>query len=167
MTVTTRASHLPGLQEPHAREEVGRQLQGQLVELLDLAALGKHLHWNVAGPHFRSLHLQLDELVDSWRALADTIAECSVMLGVAPDGQSATVAADSPLHGVEAGTLEDHVVVRELTARLAEAAERARQRMDALGELDAASQDAVIEVFRALEEQLWMLRVQAPAAHER
>lgn len=166
MTSSTRASHLPTLQEPHAREEVGRQLQGLLVELLDLAALGKHLHWNVAGPHFRTLHLQLDQLVDSWRTLADTVAERAVMLGFAPDGQSATVAADSLLHGVERGTLEDHIVVRELTARLAEGDERARERMDALGELDTASQDVVIEVGRALEEQLWMVRVQAPAVHE-
>jgi DNA-binding ferritin-like protein len=32
--------------------------------------------------------------------------------------------------------------------------------MDRLGELDAASQDVVIEVVRALEEQLWMMRAQ-------
>jgi hypothetical protein len=34
--------------------------------------------------------------------------------------------------------------------------------MDRLGELDAASQDVVIEVVRALEEQLWMIRAQFP-----
>jgi starvation-inducible DNA-binding protein len=168
MTSSTpaRAAHLPALQEPHAREEVGRQLQGLLVELLDLAALGKHLHWNVVGPHFRPLHLQLDESVDAWRELADAVAERAAMLGVAPDGQSATVAAASPLRGVERGPLEDHVVVRELTDRLADVAERARERIDPIGELDAASQDVVIEAVRALEEQLWMLRIQAPATHE-
>jgi DNA-binding ferritin-like protein len=32
--------------------------------------------------------------------------------------------------------------------------------MDRLGELDLASQDVLIEVLRALEEQLWMLRSQ-------
>jgi starvation-inducible DNA-binding protein len=35
-----------------------------------------------------------------------------------------------------------------------------RGRMDRLGELDAASQDVLIEVVRALEEQQWMLRAQ-------
>lgn len=164
MTSSTRASHLPALAEPHAREEVGRQLQGLLVELLDLAALGKHLHWNVVGPHFRPLHQQLDASVDSWRELADTVAERAATLGVAPDGQSATVAAESPLDGVERGSLEDHAVVRELTRRLADVAERARERIDPIGELDAASQDVVIAVVRALEEQLWMFRVQTPAA---
>jgi starvation-inducible DNA-binding protein len=54
------------------------------------------------------------------------------------------------------------MVVRELTGRLAEVAERARERMDRLGELDAATQDVVIAVVRALEEQLWMIRAQFP-----
>jgi starvation-inducible DNA-binding protein len=52
------------------------------------------------------------------------------------------------------------VVVRELTGRLADVAERGRERMDRLGEIDAASQDVVIEVVRALEQQLWMIRAQ-------
>jgi starvation-inducible DNA-binding protein len=56
--------------------------------------------------------------------------------------------------------LEDHSVVRELADRIAEVSELARARMDRLGELDAASQDVLIEVVRTLEEQQWMLRVQ-------
>ncbi len=39
-------------------------------------------------------------------------------------------------------------------------ADRARERMDQLAEIDAASQDVIIEVVRALEQQLWMVRVQ-------
>jgi starvation-inducible DNA-binding protein len=131
-----------------------------LVELVDLSLLGKQLHWNVVGPVFTPLHLQLDELIDTWRELADTVAERAVALGVSPDGQSATVTKESPLREVDRGELEDHVVVRELTSRLAEVAERARERMDRLGDLDAASQDVVIEVVRALEKQLWMTRAQ-------
>jgi starvation-inducible DNA-binding protein len=159
MALTTQTAHLPAL-GTHQREEVGEQLQSTLVELIDLSLLGKQLHWTVVGPHFRSLHLQLDELVDSWRELADTVAERAVALGFMPDGQSATIAADTPVKAVERGELEDKVVVRELTNRLAEVAERVRERMDRLGELDAATQDVVIEVIRALEEQLWMIRTQ-------
>ena len=90
----------------------------------------------------------------------------STKIGVSPDGQSRTVASNTPLRAVERGELEDHVVVRELTARLADVAERARERMDRLGELDAASQDVVIEVVRALEQQLWMIRAQFPDARK-
>ena len=158
MSSTTQA-HLPSLGE-HQRDEVGHQLQAMLVELIDLSLFGKQLHWSVTGQLFRPLHEQLDELVDSWRELADVVAERAVAIGYFPDGQSATVSASSNLARLERGELQDHVVVRELSARLADVAERARERMDRLGEIDAASQDVIIEVLRELEKQLWMVRVQ-------
>jgi len=156
---STTQSHLPSLGE-HQREEVGNQLQATLVELVDLALVGKQLHWTVTGPLFRPLHEQLDELVDAWRALSDVVAERAVAIGYFPDGQSATVASSSGLGQLERGETEDHVVVREMSGRVADVAERIRERMDRLGEIDAASQDVLIEVVRALEQQLWMIRVQ-------
>lgn len=160
MASTAHSNHLPAFDSPHEREEIGNQLQTVLVELIDLSLLGKQLHWSVVGPHFRSLHLQLDELIDAWRELADTVAERAVAIGFMPDGQSATVAAATSLNSVPRGELEDRVVVRELTDRLAEVSEHARERMDRLDELDAASQDVLVEVVRALEQQLWMIRAQ-------
>ncbi len=152
-------SDLPPL-GAHERKETGQQLQATLVELVDLSLVGKQLHWNVVGPLFRPLHLQLDELIDSWRELADTVAERAVAIGFAPDAQARTVASDSELEGVERGAIEDRVVVETLTRLLAQSAERIRARMERLGELDAASEDVLIEVLRALEQQLWMVRVQ-------
>ena len=161
MATTVHSTHLPPL-GAHQREEVGQQLQSLLVELIDLSLLGKQLHWTVVGPLFRPLHLQLDELVDVWHGLADTVAERAITVGFVPDGQSATVAASTPLQAVKRNEVEDHAVVGELTRRLAEVAERARERVDRLAELDTANQDAVIDVVRMLEEQLWMVRVQFP-----
>jgi starvation-inducible DNA-binding protein len=43
-----------------ARKAVGEALQGALVDLVDLSLLGKQVHWNIIGPRFRSIHLQLD-----------------------------------------------------------------------------------------------------------
>ena len=165
MSSTTQSAHLPAL-GAHQREEVGNQLQAMLVELIDLALVGKQLHWNVTGPLFRPLHEQLDELVDSWRELSDVVAERAVALGYAPDGQSGAVAAVTELKTLARGPLDDHVVIRELSERMNDVADRARERMDKLGEIDAASQDVIIEVVRALEQQLWMIRVQfGHAAH--
>ena len=162
MAATT---HLPSL-GTHRREEVGHELQETLVELVDLSLLGKQLHWSVVGPLFKPLHEHLDELVDSWRELSDTVAERAVALGYFPDGQAATVSAASEIPAVERGALETAVVVRELVQRLADVTERIRGRMDRLGELDLASQDVVIEVVRELEKQLWMVRSQlAPERH--
>lgn len=160
MTSIATSANLPALGTPHERDEVGRELQATLVELVDLSLLGKQLHWTVVGPLFRPLHLFLDDLVDSWRELSDTVAERSVALGVMPDGQSRTLAEATPIEPVERAALADHTVVHELTHRLAETSERIRTRMDRLGELDLASQDVLIEVVRALEEQQWMLRAQ-------
>ena len=159
MASTTQSAHLPAL-GAHQREEVGNQLQAMLVELIDLALVGKQLHWNITGPLFRPLHEQLDELVDSWRQLSDVVAERAVALGYVPDGQAAAVAAITELKPIERGALDDHVVIRELSERLNDVADRARERMDKLAEIDAASQDVIIEVVRALEQQLWMVRVQ-------
>ena len=159
MTSIATSAHLPAL-GTHEREEAGRELQATLVELIDLSLIGKQLHWSVVGPLFQPLHERLDELVDSWRELSDTVAERAVALGFFPDGQAEAVSAGSELAGVARGAIEDSAVVRELAQRLADVSERIRGRMDRLGELDLASQDVLIEVVRALEQQLWMIRVQ-------
>jgi starvation-inducible DNA-binding protein len=154
--------HLPAIDHPR-REEAGRELQATLVELVDLSLLGKQLHWNIFGRPFKPLHEQLDDLVDSWRDLSDTVAERAVALGVAPDGQASTVAAARSTAAVESGPLDTDTALRELVARLAGIADRIRTRMDRLGEIDLASQDVLVEVVRELEKQLWMLRVSLPA----
>ena len=63
------------------REAIGAELQGVLVTLIDLSLLGKQAHWNIVGPNFRALHLQLDELIDAWRLASDAVAERAVALG--------------------------------------------------------------------------------------
>jgi starvation-inducible DNA-binding protein len=162
MAMTTGSeAHLPAL-GTHEREEIGRELQATLLELVDLSLLGKQLHWSVVGPLFRPLHLYLDELIDSWRELADTVAERAVAVGFWPDGQADTVAAGSEVSRVEQGAIEDRHVLRELVKRVAEVDERTRERMDRLAELDSASEDVLVGVVRALEEQLWMIRAQLP-----
>ena len=94
MASIATSTHLPALGAP-VREEVGRELQATLVELVDLFLIGKQLHWSVVGPLFRPLHLQLDELVHSWRELADTVAERAVAIGFGPDGQAQALPAGS------------------------------------------------------------------------
>jgi starvation-inducible DNA-binding protein len=160
MASPATSTYLPTLEVPREREGVGQELQAALHELIDLSLIGKQLHWAIVGPQFRPLHLQLDELVDSWHELSDTVAERAVALGFIPDGQARAVAAGSQLAPVGGGSTEDHVVVRELTHRVAEVSERTRERMNRLGDADLASQDVLIGVVRELEKQQWMLRAQ-------
>ncbi len=72
-------------------------LQKNLVNMIDLALLLKQAHWNVLGQNFRSIHLQLDEIIASVRAASDEIAERITTLGIAADGRSSTVARESDL----------------------------------------------------------------------
>jgi DNA-binding ferritin-like protein len=48
MASIATTTHLPPL-GGHVREEVGRELQATLIELIDLALWGKQLHWTVFG----------------------------------------------------------------------------------------------------------------------
>ena len=67
---------------------VGEALQGALVDLVDLSLVAKQVHWNVVGPRFRSVHLQLDEVVSTARKHSDTVAERASAIGVTPDGRA-------------------------------------------------------------------------------
>jgi starvation-inducible DNA-binding protein len=159
VAVSETNSHLPALGE-HAREEAGRLLQLTLVELIALSLIGKQLHWNIAGPGFRDLHLQLDELVEEWRELSDVVAERAVAIGFPPDGRAPAVVEQSELEPVDPGPTQIEDAVRQLTHRVAEVDERVRGRCERLAEIDLVSQDVLIEATRTLEKQLWMIRSQ-------
>jgi starvation-inducible DNA-binding protein len=138
MSSAVQETHLPAL-DHYRREEVGRELQATLVELVDLSLIGKQLHWNFFGLPFKPLHEQLDELVESWRELSDTVAERAVALGVAPDGQAGVVNGNCCIEPVEPGALDTDTATRELVTRLEDVSERIRARMDRRGDLDLAS----------------------------
>nr|WP_306420756.1 ferritin-like domain-containing protein [Arthrobacter sp. JCM 19049] len=68
-----------------ATEELRDALQSVLVNLIDLQLVGKQAHWNIVGPNFRDLHLNLDEVVDIARKGSDEIAERMRALHATPD----------------------------------------------------------------------------------
>ncbi|MFT4050024.1 MAG: DNA starvation/stationary phase protection protein [Solirubrobacterales bacterium] len=149
----------PSLSE-HERHDVANQLQATLVDLIDLSLIGKQYHWNVVGGHFRSLHLMLDELIDTWRELSDTVAERVTALGICPDGRASTVAADSEVAKVADGPLKDTDIYQQLTERLGVTIAKLNERRERVGEIDPASEDVLIECARALEMNHWMLAAQ-------
>ena len=151
--------HHPTLR--HAdREALGAELQAVLILLVDLSLLGKQAHWNVVGPNFRPLHLQLDEMVDAWRAAADAVAERAVALGHAADGRAGTVAARSELSSLAEGQIADREVIASFTRLLTDAIGAIRDRMDRIEDVDTVTADLLHGVVAGLEENLWMVRVQ-------
>src|SRR5215471_18197914 len=98
---------------------VSEALQGALVDLIDLSLVAKQLHWNVVGPRFRSVHLQLDEVVNLARLHADTVAERASAIGVPPDGRAVTVSATSGIATAPDGWTSDAATVSTLATALA------------------------------------------------
>lgn len=139
---------------------VAEALQGALVDLVDLALVAKQIHWNVVGPRFRSVHLQLDEVVDIARTHSDTVAERASALGVPPDGRAATVAAGSGIGAVSEGWVKDADAVGTLVDALGAVIGRMRERVAATGDADPVSQDLFIGITADLEKHHWMFQAE-------
>ncbi|PJE95935.1 DNA starvation/stationary phase protection protein [Streptomyces carminius] len=139
---------------------VGEALQGALVDLVDLSLVAKQVHWTVIGPRFRSIHLQLDEVVATARSYTDTIAERAAALGMAPDGRAATVASGTGITGVDSGWHKDDKAVDVMVGALAAVVNRMRERMVVTEEPDPVTQDIFIEMIAELEKHHWMFQAE-------
>lgn len=144
-----------------ARTQVGKALQGALVDLVDLSLVAKQLHWNVVGPGFRSVHLQLDEVVQLARQHSDTVAERAAAIGVSPDGRAATVSDTSGIAHAPQGPVSDTETVAVLVAALQAVVIRMRERIDATADDDPVSQDLLIAVTADLEKYSWMAQAES------
>jgi starvation-inducible DNA-binding protein len=153
--------HHPTLRHAE-RRAIGTELQAVLVTLTDLSLAGKQAHWNLVGRLFHPLHLFLDELIDSWRKGADAVAERAVALGYQPDGRVGTIAERTILEPLREGQLLDTEVITAFSGMLTAAVADIRERMDRLEDVDTVTADLLHGVVRGLEENLWMLRAQAP-----
>ncbi|MFD4143829.1 DNA starvation/stationary phase protection protein [Streptomyces sp. NBC_00390] len=140
---------------------VGGALQGALVDLVDLGLVAKQVHWNVVGPRFRSVHLQLDEVVDTARQHSDIVAERASAIGVTPDGRAATVAAQSAIGAVPDGWIKDGDAVQTLVDALGAVIGRMRERVTATADPDPVSQDILIGLTADLEKHAWMFQAES------
>ncbi|MFJ9770309.1 Dps family protein [Kitasatospora sp. NPDC101157] len=143
------------------RKTTGEALQGALVDLLDLSLVAKQAHWNLYGPRFRSVHLQLDEVVTTARNFADDVAERAAAIGVSPDGRAATVASSSGLPEFPEGWTADTAVIDHLVKAFGAVIERMRTRIDETESADPVTQDLLIGLTAALEKHSWMFQAES------
>lgn len=139
-------------------EQVLTSLQETLVDLIDLSLQAKQAHWNIYGSHFRSVHLQLDEVTDEVRLASDDVAERLVAIGGEPDGRAATVASSSRVDALSGGRLADDKVIRQFEERLQGAADRIKERLPHVEKSDPLSHDMLVGIATGLEKQAWMFR---------
>ncbi len=158
MATTQNSPFKHSVLEPADTNQAAAQLQDCLVILIDLSLSLKQLHWNVVGKHFRSVHLQLDEIIDSARNASDEVAERISTLGVAPDGRASTVAQRSDLSDVPANFVKDQSVLELTSDLLKQTIEQLRRGIEKVGELDAMSEDLLVGICRELEKHLWMVQ---------
>lgn len=153
----TPARTVAGIPARHAADLI-EILDQRLVGLLDLTMTVKHIHWNVVGPNFISVHEMLDDFADKLRPMSDALAERIRTLGGVPDGNPGHIvdvrdwddydigkaSADEHLHALD-GVYES--VVLDHRRAIAQAAN-----------LDPITEDLLIGQAAELELMQWFVR---------
>ena len=133
-------------------------LQPILVDLIAFGLAVKQLHWNVTGPHFRPIHLHLDEIHDDIEEAVDSVAERMTATGHSPNGTARTVAADTELVDPPKGFLPDTEVLALAGQHIRELAGLIRSRMDEIEDVDTVTADLLHQIVDKLEKHHWMLQ---------
>ncbi|HEY0119918.1 MAG TPA: DNA starvation/stationary phase protection protein [Cellulomonas sp.] len=153
---------LPKFTVPSLTPDEGAQtaaiLQERLHSLNDLHLTLKHIHWNVVGPNFISVHEMLDPQVDAVREMVDAIAERIATLGVSPVGTPGAL--------VKTRTWEDYPIGRALTTDHLTELDKVytgvigahRAAADSTEKLDLVTNDLLIGQLHDLEKFQWFVR---------
>ena len=140
-------------------QRVAEILQERLSTLIDLSLTLKHIHWNVVGMSFISVHEMVDGQVDSVRGMVDAIAERIATLGGVPGGLASQV-----VEMRDAG--EDYALGRaEVMAHLGaldkmyeKVTATHREAIEAVADIDPISEDLLVGQSADLELAHWFVR---------
>jgi len=138
--------------------ELNKALQVRLAALLDLGLTLKHVHWNVVGPNFISVHEMLDDFVAKVRPMSDETAERIRTLGGVPCG--------TPQKIIDTRHWDDYGVGRDMTTRHLEALEKVfvdviddhRKVMKQAADVDPVTEDMLIGQTADLELMHWFVQ---------
>ncbi|MBW8173871.1 DNA starvation/stationary phase protection protein [Ornithinimicrobium sp. Arc0846-15] len=133
-------------------------LQDRLSAYNDLHLTLKHIHWNVVGPNFISVHEMIDPQVELVRGYADEVAERIATMGGAPNGTPGAILKDR--------TWDDYSLGRDLVpAHLAAmdlvyvgVIESNRKAITTAGDIDPVTEDMLIGHTAELEKFQWFVR---------
>ncbi len=154
MTSTLNSSSASGF---HGSPVFADHLQRVLADLVALHLYGKQAHWNVVGPNFRDLHLQLDELVDAAREHSDTIAERMRALDLIPDAGPLAVARQTTLTDFGTGEVGTADTVDRISQLIRETVATVRAVHDDVDHEDPTTADLLHTVIHDLEKQAWLI----------
>ncbi|MCA4134142.1 Dps family protein [Arthrobacter sp. M4] len=143
-----------------ASQKLADNLQQVLTDLIELQLQGKQAHWNIVGPNFRDLHLQLDEVVAAARQFADDTAERMRSLHALPDGRSSTITHSTRLEQFPEGLTSTKDAVKLITKRLERTVQTIRDVHDDVDAEDPTSADLLHAIIERLEQLAWMINAE-------
>lgn len=134
-----------------------KNMQKVLTDLIALHLVGKQAHWNIVGPNFRDLHLNLDELVAIARANSDAMAERMRALHASPDGRPAVVAKKTSLPEFPHGEILTHDAIDQVVRAIEATVGTIRGVHDAIDDADPTTADMLHGFLEGLEQQAWFI----------
>lgn len=148
-----------------APKAVREGLQRVVVDMINLQLVGKQAHWNIVGPNFRDLHLNLDEVVVIAREGADAFAERMRALHATVDGRVETVAKATTLAQFDAGEIYTHDAIDLVVSAIEQVVRTMREVHDPIDDADPTTADMLHEYIASLEQQAWFISAEnrAPA----
>ncbi|MGY0490340.1 DNA starvation/stationary phase protection protein Dps [Streptomyces sp. WG-D5] len=139
-------------------------LQQRLHALNDLHLTLKHVHWNVVGPHFIAVHEMLDPQVDRVRDMADDVAERMATLGGVAQGTPGALVAERSWKDYSVGRADAIAHLGALDLVYTGVIGDLRAAVKEVGDIDAATEDLLIEQLRDLEQFQWFVRAHLETA---
>lgn len=148
---------VPGL-APDEASRVVDVLADRLVASLDLQLTLKHIHWNVVGAGFLSVHEMPDEQVEPVRAMTDALAERIRTLGGTPQGTPAAIVAGRSWDDYAVGTAPVATHLLQLDRAYSGVIADHRGAIADVGPIDPVSEDLLIGHTAQLELFQWFIR---------
>ena len=140
-----------------ASAELRADLQRALIDITVLSLVGKQIHWNVVGPNFRDIHLNLDDVVDIAREGSDEVAERMRAINAVPDGRPATIAAATTVPAAPEGEILTSEGVAYIVSAIEAVVATLRGVDEDVDSEDPTSSGIVEDLIGKLEQQAWFL----------
>ena len=132
-------------------------LQRVLTDLIALELVGKQIHWNIVGPNFRDVHLNLDEVVDIAREGSDEVAERMRATNPVPDARPAPVSAATTVPAAPEGEILTSEGVAYIVSAIEAVVATLRGVDEDVDSEDPTSSGIVEDLIGKLEQQAWFL----------
>ncbi|QKD78955.1 MULTISPECIES: Dps family protein [Actinomyces] len=143
-----------------ASETLSGHLQASLVDVTALSLVAKQIHWNVVGPNFRDLHLNLDEVVEIARSASDALAERMRAINVVPDARPGTIARNTTVPEAPVSQVITNEAVDYIVSAIDAVVKTLRSVHAEVDAEDVISSGILEDYTQQLEQQGWFLSAQ-------